>query len=449
MKSSYFYALLAAYAFLMANAFALTLSPRRLSVGEVTLHGSLNTTCLATRGGTAYLHLDIRTAGFPEPDRSYRPKNIAVVLDRSGSMEHERKLEYAKEAVLRLLDELGSADYLSIIVYDDRVQTLLPRDRVRDKERIRALIRGIRPGGATNLGGGMEAGFREIEEFAGTATVNRVILLSDGRANKGVTNLQELERIARSYRARSVSLSAMGVGLDFNEDLMMGLAGAGGGNYYFIENPRTLASIFETELGGIRRIALQNATVRLSPGRGVRVRDVIGYEFEADGRDILIPVGDLAANDRREFIVELSIPPGSGSVRIASGTLSYAGCDETLPAFTADARYSDDVADVRRGTNWEIQAKADLALSTREVDRAMRSLDAGRPEEAGAILSAARTAVTSSAAVANAPAVAPQARAQERALLKFEAAVRDSSADANRVKKSVQFENYRLRKPRP
>lgn len=449
MKSSYFYALLAAYAFLMANAFALTISPRRPSVGEVTLHGSLNTTCLATRGGTAYLQLDIRTAGFPESDRAYRPKNIAVVLDRSGSMEHERKLEYAKEAVLRLVDELGSADYLSIIVYDDRVETLLPRGRVSDKERIRRLVRGIRPGGATNLGGGMTAGFREIEEFASPTTVNRVILLSDGRANKGVTNLIELERIARFYRGRSVSLSAMGVGLDFNEDLMMGLAGAGGGNYYFIENPRTLAAIFESELGGIRNVALQNATVRLSPGRGVRVRDVIGYEFEEDGADVLIPVGDLAANDRREFIVELAVPAGHGSLRVASGTLSYAGCDDVLPAFSADARYSDDVAELRRGTNWEVQAKADLALSTREVDRAMRSLDAGRSEEAGAILSAARAAVTSSPAAANAPAMAPAVEAQERTLLKFESAVRDSSADANRVKKSVQFENYQTRKRRP
>jgi Ca-activated chloride channel family protein len=447
MKTCYFYTLLAAYAFLAVNAFAFTVNPRRLAIGELTLHGTLNTTCVPTRGGTAYLHLDLRSEGFPQEERFSRRKNVAVVLDRSGSMADDGKLEQAKTAVLRLVDGLSSNDYLSIIVYDDRVQTLLPRQRVEDKDRIRRLVRGVSPGGSTNLGGGMVAGFRELSEFAGEDFVNRVILLSDGRANKGVTNLPELERIARSYRVRSVSLTAMGVGLDFNEDLMMGLAGAGGGNYYFIEDARELASIFERELGGIRTVAVQNAFIRLTPGRGVRVRDVIGYEWDDDGDAVVIPVGDLAANDRREIIVELDLPRGTGSIRAAAGTLRYAGCEEErLPSFSADIRYSDDLAEVRRGTNWEIQAKADVALSTRQVDRAMTTLKEGRPDEAAAQIAAARSALVNSPASVNAPVMARALSEQAQALTRFESAVRDSSADRNKVRKSVQFDNYKARK---
>jgi Ca-activated chloride channel family protein len=450
MKTCQFYALLAAYAFLTANAFAFTISPRRLAMGEMALLGTLNTSCVSTRGGRAYLHMDLRTEGFPTEERAYRAKNIAVVLDRSGSMADERKLEFAKEAVLSLVDELGSADYLSVVVYDDRVTTLLPRDRVRDKERIRRLIRGITPGGSTNLGGGMIEGFRELEEFAGASMVNRVILLSDGRANKGITNLLELQRIARSYRTRSISLSAMGVGLDFNEDLMMGLAGAGGGNYYFIESPRQLASIFERELGGISTVVAQNAVIDLELGRGVRVLDVIGYAWDIDGSSISIPVGDLLANEDRELVVELEIPAGTGSARVASGVLRLHGGDgERMPGFSVDVRYSDDLSEIRRGTDWDIQAKTDIALSTRNVDRAMEALGAGDAGTAQKELSAARQSLLASPAAANAPSLAPMIQEQARMLSKFEGAVRDSSADRRMVKKSVQFDNYQSRKKRP
>ena len=447
MKAQYLYALLAAAAFLTAQAFAFTISPRHLAMGEIALRGTLNTSCISTRGGRAYLHIEIETEGFPVMGRAYRQKNIAVVLDRSGSMADEGKLDYAKRAISSLIDQLSSADYLAVVLYDSEVYTILPRQRVRDKEQIKDLLRRVAPGGSTNLGGGMVEGFRQLEGSPGNSSVNRVILLSDGLANKGVTDPRELERIANSYRNRSVSLTAMGVGLDYNEDLMMGLAESGGGNYYFIENPRQLASDFERELGGITTVVAQNAVIGLTLGRGVAVRDVIGYEWNGEVGRVTIPVGDLSASEHREITVELDIPEGRDGRRIASGELLYPGADLKHPSsFSVDMRYSDDLSDLKKGTNWDVQAKTEVALSTRNVEHAMKALDEGRPEEAEAQLSVARRALTSSSAMVNAPSFAPVMQEQIDALGEYAKDVRDSTADRKQVKKSVQFRNYETQK---
>ncbi len=450
MKAQYLYALLAAVMFLTAQSLAFTLSPKRLAMGEITLHGSLNATCISTRGGTAYLHIEIETQGVPEMGRAYRPKNIAVVLDRSGSMADEQKLDYAKRAISSLVDQLGAADELSIVIYDNEVYTLLPHQRVTDKERIKELLRRVTPGGSTNLGGGLAEGFRQLEESPTDLSINRVILLSDGLANQGITDPRELERIAHSYRNRSVSLTTMGVGLDYNEDLMMGLAEAGGGNYYFIEQPRQLAAFFERELGGITTVVAQNAVVGLTLGRGVAVKDVIGYEWNNEDGRITIPVGDLSSNDRREITVELEIPEGRASKRIASGELLFPGADLRHPAsFSVDIRYSDDLSEIKKGTNWDVQAKTEVALSTRSVEHAMKALDEGRPEEAGRQLGAARQALSASEAVANAPSAAPMMQKRIDALTSYAKELRDSTADMKKIKKSVQFQNYEAQKKKP
>ena len=449
MKTHYLYALIAAIGFLTAHSFAFAVSPGRLAMGEITLHGTLNTTCLSTRGGTAYLSIELRAEGFPVEERAYRTKNIAVVLDRSGSMAEGGKLDYAKRAILSLVDQLGSADYLSIVIYDNKVSTIFPRSRVRDKARIRELLRRVRPGGSTNLGGGMAEGFRQLEDSDGETSVNRVILLSDGLANQGITDQEQLARIAHSYRSRSISLTTMGVGLDYNEDLMMGLAEAGGGNYYFLEHPRQLAGMFERELGGISTVVAQNATIELTLGRGVRVRDVIGYQWnDREGR-VSIPVGDLAANDRREITVELAIPDGTGSRRIASGALLLPDASALRPpSFTVDLRHSDDLSEIERGTNWDIQAKAEVALSTRSVEHAMQALDDGRVGDAEALVNAARQSLLSSPASANAPSAEAIMQDQIKGLSSFSRDLRDSSLDRRKVKKSVQFNNYQTQKKR-
>jgi Ca-activated chloride channel family protein len=447
MKSQYSYALMAGVFFLTIQSFAFTIFQKRLAMGEITLHGSLTSTCISTRGGITYLQIEVGTEGFPVPDRPYRPMNIALVLDRSGSMGDERKMDYAKRAAFSLIDRLSSSDYLSIVIYDDRIETLLPRQRVKNKNRIKELLQDVYPRGSTNLGGGMVEGFRQLERSANGEFINRVILLSDGLANQGITDARELNRIATTFRRKSISLTSMGVGLDYNENLMMGLAEAGGGNYYFIEHPRQLASLFEREIQGISTVIAQNTFIDLTLGRGVTVLDVIGYEWDEQRGTVRIPVGDLYTHDRRELTVELRIPEGSGSKRIASGTLRLSDNEQYRKAgFTVDIRYSSDISEIERSKNWDMQAKADLAVSSRTVEQAVKALDEGDEDKAVARINEAKEMLMSAPSAVQSEAFAPALKEQIRELDSFSKDVRDSTADKRKVKKSLQYRNYQIQK---
>ncbi|MEK9136008.1 MAG: VWA domain-containing protein, partial [Bacteroidota bacterium] len=319
------------------------------------------------------------------------------------------------------------------------------------KASLRRLVEGIYPRGSTNLGGGMIEGFRQAERNLKKEYVNRVILLSDGLANQGITDPDELNRIARRHRTKSISLTTMGVGLEYNEHLMVGLSEAGGGNYYFIESPHSLASIMSRELNTLSSVVAQNASIELTLGKGVRVNDVIGCEHHADvSSKYIIPVGDLYANERREFTVELFIPEGSGTLRVARGVLRYESerirpFDER-PSFAVDVRYTHDAAVVEKNKDWDTQAKADVAVSTKKVEQAMQSLDAGNHVEAERTLNEARQSLSASPAASIAGAGADAIRAQEAKLKGYTQTLKDKQNDARLTKKSIQFDNYRTQK---
>lgn len=445
MKSIQLYPLIIATLFLWGNTLVFAMSTPR-GTAEISLTGTLSSSCIPTRGGTVFLQVGIDATGYPLPERSSRPMNVAVVLDRSGSMDEERKIEFARQSVISLIDQLSSADYLSIVIYDNVIETLVPTQRVRDKAHLKSLVREVYPRGATNLGGGMMEGFRQVEQMISEEMINRVILLSDGLANKGVTDPLELNRIARKYRSRGVSLTTMGMGLDYNENLMVGLAEAGGGNYYFIESPRQLASIFEREVRSLTYVVAQNARIAITSGKGVRITDVIGYEWHREGNQISIDVGDIYANDHRELTIELAVPAGEGRRNIAKGKLLSRSTLHRTPEFSVDARYSDDVAELDRGRNWDVQGKVDVAVSTRQVERAMKALDEGRREEAAQIIGSTARELAGSEAAAHSQASAPLIQQQLESLRTYENDVNDEKNDSKRVKKSIQYRNYQTQK---
>ncbi len=412
----------------------------------ITIDGRLNCPYISHNGGTVYLQISISAPTIESPRR--RPMNLAVVLDRSGSMADEGKIEYAKRALYTLIDQLQPEDILSLVIYDDVIEVLRHAQRVRDKRELRHLVDEVYPRGATNLGGGMVEGLRQVEENLDKEYVNRVILMSDGLANRGITDRSQLERIARRYRAKSISLTMMGVGLDYNENLMVGLAESGGGNYYFIESPHSLASIFRRELNTLSSVLAQNARIELALGRGVRLVDAIGCEHGIDGNEYAIPVGDLYSGERREFTVELEIPEGSGTLTVAKGVLKHdgkRGWFESWPSFSATVRYTRLLAEVDKNRDLETQAKADVAISTRRVEQAMKALDEGRHEAAASELKAAEASIVSSRAVSIGGAAGAVLQEQRARLQSYQSILKDSS-DSRKAKKSIQFDNYRVQK---
>jgi Ca-activated chloride channel family protein len=178
-----------------------------------------------------------------EREGTRAPINVAIVLDRSGSMQGE-KIQRAREAAIGALDLLGADDIVSIIAYDSDVNVLVPATKLTDKEHVAAIIRAIQPGGNTALFGGVSKGAAEVRKFIDDKRVNRVILLSDGLANVGPSSPGELGDLGASMKKENISVSTLGLGLGYNEDLMVQLAGKSGGNHQFIENASELADIF-------------------------------------------------------------------------------------------------------------------------------------------------------------------------------------------------------------
>lgn len=410
------------------------------------VRGKVNFPLVPSKGGTVFLQITVSPPRFDAPRK--KPMNLSIVLDRSGSMADERKIHYAKSALLSLVDQLSPTDILSIVVYDDIVEVLRPSGSVRDKREIHRLVERIFPRGSTNLGGGMIKGLEQVAAKSSREFVNRVILLSDGLANQGITDPHALNKIARRYRSESISLTTIGVGLDYNENLMVGLAEYGGGNYYFIESPHSIAHILQRELDAMTTILAQNSAVELMFGDGIEVVDVIGYHWTFERNRCSISLGDLAAGHNQEITVELRIPEGSGTLALASGSLKYETLHSAIPMpkpFDVSVEYSRDHEAIEHSRDLDVQGKADVAVSTRTVEKAMEALDGGNEEQALQDLESAEAALKSSPA-AESPVAGSAVREQMGRLEVFRKTLKDSNGDHRRAKKSIQYDNYRTQK---
>ena len=169
-----------------------------------------------------------------DPSRPRPNLNLGLVMDRSGSMHGRGKLEYAKKAACLLVDNLKPTDRLAVVEYDDRVSVVWPSSLVETPQMIKRRIMRLSPGGSTNLTGGMMKGVEEVLGQAQKNSLNRVLLLSDGLANQGITNPHEIKNLVRGSNAKGVQISTMGLGSDYNEDLMQAIAENAGGNYYYV-----------------------------------------------------------------------------------------------------------------------------------------------------------------------------------------------------------------------
>lgn len=412
---------------------------------SVSLDARLSNPYISHRGGSAFLHISLATADHRREQR--KPMNIAVVLDRSGSMEDEGKMGHARAALHALIDKLAPEDFFSLVVYDHAVDVLWEAQRVgQGKRELRRIVDRVYPRGSTNLGGGMVEGFRQVGRFSGREYVNRVVLISDGLANQGVTDPVELARIARTHRSRSISLTAIGMGLDYNENLMMSLSESGGGNYYFMERSHNMAGLLEKEFSSMSSVLAQNASIEITPGRGVRIRDVVGCEFRRDRDRYVIHVGDIYANETREFTVELDVPEGTGSLLVAKGSLTFEPRSvrmERPRSFAVHVRYSRDLAVIERNRDFQTQAKVDIALSTKKVEEAMKALDEGNEADASIRLEEARNMIVASPAAAVGGTTSEALSRQAERLSGFKDTLEANRDNTARAKKQIQYENYR------
>jgi Ca-activated chloride channel family protein len=273
-----------------------------------------------------HVYLLARIQADAPPDTGDRhPLNLSLVLDRSGSMQGD-KLGYIQQAAQFLVQRLGAADRISIVSYNDQVTVDVPAQPVIEKDRINAVIKKLFASGMTNLSGGWLQGCQLVAENTADGQVNRVLLLSDGLANRGVTDTMRLETMTRQKRAEGITTTTMGVGLDFNEDLLTRMAKEGGGAYYFIDNPDQAPAIFEEELRGLLNVVGQNLTITLMPTREVQMtRQLNAYPTEKSGDAVIFRLGDLFADELKTLLIELSVPAlkDLGQVEVARLRFDY------------------------------------------------------------------------------------------------------------------------------
>lgn len=245
--------------------------------------------------------------------------NLALVLDRSGSMAGMGKLERAREAASLLVRRLGDDDVVSVVAYDDDVRTVAGRTPGARRQEVLAGIAGLHPGGTTNLSGGWLRGRELVAQALADGGVNRVLLLTDGLANVGITNPGQLRDLVGSAAAKGVTTTTIGFGADYDEVLLKALAEAGGGNTYYIEEPDQAPAVFEAEIDGLMALAAQNVAVTVAPADAVEHATVL-HQYprqETDDGALRLELGDLYALEPKSLLTEFLVAGGADQEGVA------------------------------------------------------------------------------------------------------------------------------------
>lgn len=309
------------------------------------------------------------------------PLNLGLVIDRSGSMSGE-KFEYVKQAAMHVLDFLQDGDRAAIVAYDTEV-TLISESKfvnLENRASLKAAIKSMRIGSSTNLSGGWLLGCQEVAKGLSEGGVNRVLLLTDGLANVGITDLEELGMHAAQLLLRGVSTTTFGVGEGFNEYLLEHMANQGGGKFYYIESPQRIPFIFQQEFQEMLAITAKNIEVELEIPAGVAAQVLGNWRNENNNNMLHIWLGDLPSSQKREVYVKLLTPPAIGQDRLTLAAKLVAK-DESDGLILQQSAVS-----FRYVTQLEVQAtplQQDLMERYITVDMADKSTEALKLERAG------------------------------------------------------------------
>lgn len=321
------------------------------------------------------------------------PINLCIVLDRSGSMQGE-KIRHARMAALEAIERLNKGDTFSLITYNNVVETVIPAGPIQNRRKIEKLIENIDANGNTALFGGVSEGANELRkalEDGPKDMVHRLLLLSDGKANVGPDSPEELGRLGSSLVKEGITVTTIGIGSGYNEDLMTQLAERSDGNTYFVAESQELASIMNNELGDALNVVAREVKIIIECSGDVRPIRTIGREARIRGQQVELSLNQLYGGQERYLLLEVDVPPGSdkAELELLDARVEY---ENILNATNEQqdtrllAKFSPSEKVVMANVNPVVQRDVYLNYGAEAKDEAIRLYESGKKDEAVELL---------------------------------------------------------------
>jgi len=353
--------------------------------GSLTLESRLSHPFVETGVSDVFLTLDLKGAEVPGATRA--PVNLAVVIDRSGSM-YGQKLEQAKQAAKHLVRQLRESDRLTLINYGSDVRTLSALAATGpNQSRMLQFIDAIRDEGGTNIGAALATAEQQVHSGVGDYKVNRVILITDGQPTEGMTDGRALVGLVQRIRAEGINVSAIGVGADFNENLLQQFAEYGAGSYGFLEDTSQLATLFQRDLQQAGTTVARNVALSVELPPGVELQEVMGHRFEQIGGAVKIPMTDFSAGQVERVVARLTLHAGAAGQSLDVAKV-HAAYDDLVHGGRGDSNAT--LAAMVTREHQEVIAKQDkdVALIAARAVAASNMIKAADALEAGDVSSA-------------------------------------------------------------
>jgi len=314
------------------------------------------------------------------------PVNVGIVLDRSGSMAG-LKLHYAKDAAIHLVRRLAPEDVVSVVAYGSEVTTVAEPATGEAQRDLVDRIAVLQAGSATNLSGGWLRGRELVAGSRREGAVHRILLLTDGLANVGITDPDALAGLCSRSRAEGITTTTIGFGADYDEHLLRAMADAGGGVMYYIENPDQAPAIFAQEIEGLLSLSAQNVTVEIRPAPAAKLTRVF-HRYPREERDgtLRVDVGDLYAREPRRLLAEFLVRAEGGADAVADVAELVVTADVLLPEGGVERREirAPIRASLAGGAKTDPQVRKELLLQeiARAREEAYQAQREGRLEDA-------------------------------------------------------------------
>jgi Ca-activated chloride channel family protein len=308
-----------------------------------------------------------------------RPLNLALVFDRSGSMAEDQKFAYAMQAARLVVENLSDRDVISLITFNERATVLSPAGRVVNKDFLYYRLGQFGPEGYTNLSAGLLEAFAEIDSQSADGQLKQVIVLTDGLANRGITDPAKLRNLVATARGRDIGLSTLGSGTEFDETLLGDLATAGGGRYTYVRAPDQIPSAIAAELDGLLAVVAQNARVKVRVAPGAHLTRVYGRLIDRSVSSYSFDLGDVRDGEQSVFLMETA--PGEfnpGSTVGVDVTFTFDNPETGTRQehmLHSESPFTEDAKKVRHSENKSVTTYASVLDAMEKAEEAIQGLD--------------------------------------------------------------------------